>query len=75
MEKKQSTGEKKRTMNVVLGLALLFFAVVLAVNGVRNIQTAAIVSAVVAICGVVLFGGVGIMLLVGEARHGHKTKE
>lgn len=75
MEKKRNEQEKKRAMSLVLGLALLFFAVVLAINGIRKIQAAAVVSAVIAICGVILFGGVGIMLLAGELRHWRKPKE
>lgn len=74
MKKKQNEQEMKKTMNVVLGLALLFLAVILAINGVRKIQEAAVVSAVIAICGVVLFGSVGMMLLVGEVRQWMKPK-
>lgn len=74
MKKKQNEQDMKKTMNVVLGLALLFLAVILAINGVRKIQEAAVVSAVIAICGVVLFGSVGMMLLVGEVRQWMKPK-
>ena len=75
MKKKQNEQDMKKTMNVVLGLALLFLAVILAINGVRKIQEAAVVSAVIAICGVVLFGSVGMMLLVGEVRQWMKPKK
>lgn len=68
MAKKQKEQEKKQTMNVVLGLALLFLSVVLAVNAVQKVQAAAVVGAVMGFCGVALFGGVGICLLVGEVR-------
>lgn len=75
MKKKQNEQDMKKTMNVVLGLALLFLTVILAINGVRKIQEAAVVSAVIAICGVVLFGSVGMMLLVGEVRQWMKPKK
>lgn len=75
MKKKQDEHTKKRTMNVILGLALLVFAVVLAVNGVQKIRAAAVFSAVMAICGVILFGGVGVMLLTGELRHWRRPNE
>ena len=74
MKKKQNEQELKKTMNLVLGLALLFLSVILAVNGVRKIQEAAVFSAVIALCGVVLFGGVSMMLLVGEIRQRCKTE-
>lgn len=75
MQKKQDERKTKRTMHLVLGLALLFFAVILAINGVQKLQAAAVFSAVIAICGVILFGGVGVMLLVGELRRCHNPNE
>lgn len=75
MQKKQDEHKSKRTMNLVLGLALLFFAVILAVNGVQKIRAAAVFSAIMAICGVLLFGGVGLMLLIGELRRWHRPNE
>ena len=75
MKKKQNEQDMKKTMNVILGLALLFLTVILAVNGVRKIQEAAVFSAVIAICGVVLFGSVGVMLLVGEVRQWLRLKK
>ena len=74
MKKNQNEQEMKKTMNVVLGLALLFLTVILAVNGVKKLQEAAVFSAVIAICGVLLFGSVGVMLLVGEVRQWLKSK-
>jgi len=75
MKKKQNEQDMKKTLNVVLGLALLFLSVILAVNGVRKIQEAAVFSAVIAFCGVLLFGGVSIMLLVGEIRQWCRLKK
>lgn len=75
MKKKQNEQDMKKTLNVVLGLALLFLSVILAVNGVRKIQEAAVFSAVIALCGVLLFGGVSIMLLVGEIRQWCRLKK
>ena len=57
MKKKQNEQDMKKTLNMVLGLALLFLSVILAVNGVKKIQDAAVFSAIIAICGVILFGG------------------
>ncbi len=68
MKKKRNDQEMKKTLNLVLGLALLFLAVILAINGIKKIQADAVISAVIAIFGVLLFGGVGICLLVGEVR-------
>ena len=75
MQKKQNEEEKKKALNFVLGFALLFFAVILAVNGVQKLQADAVFSAIIALCGVVLFGGVGVMLLVGEIRQWKSRKK
>jgi len=75
MKKKQNDQDMKKTMNVILGLALLFLTVILAVNGIKKIQVAAVFSAIIAICGVLLFGSVGVMLLVGEVRQWLKQKK
>jgi len=75
MKKKQNDQDMKKTMNVILGLALLFLTVILAVNGIKKIQVAAVFSAIIAISGVLLFGSVGVMLLVGEVRQWLKQKK
>ena len=75
MKKKQNDQDMKKTMNVILGLALFFLTVILAVNGIKKIQVAAVFSAIIAICGVLLFGSVGVMLLVGEVRQWLKQKK
>ena len=68
MSKKQDEQTMKKTMNWVLGFSLIFLAVILGINAVRKVQETAVVSAVIGFCGLVLFGGVGISLLVGEIR-------
>lgn len=65
---KDNGQERKTVLNLVLSLALLFFAVILAVNGVKKSMDTAIVSAVVGFSGTLLFGSVGVCLLVGEIR-------
>ena len=65
---KDNGQERKTVLNLVLSLALLFFAVILAVNGVKKSMDTAIVSAVVGFSGTLLFGGVGVCLLVSEIR-------
>ena len=75
MKKKQNEQDMNKTMNVILGLALMFLTVILAVNSVRKVQDAAIFSAIISIAGVILFGGVSIMLLVGEIRQWLKPKK
>ena len=75
MRKKQSEEDKKKALNIVLGIALLFFAVILAVNGVRKLQTDSVFSAIIALSGMALFGGVGVMLLVGELRQWKSKKK
>lgn len=75
MKKKQNEQDMKKTMNVVLGLALLFLTVILVVNGIKKIQAAAVFSAIISIAGVILFGGVSVMLLVGEIRRWSKLKK
>ena len=61
--------ERKTALNLILSLALLFFSVILAVNGVKKSMDAAVISAVVGFAGALLFGGVGVCLLIGEIRH------
>lgn len=75
MHKKPNEQERKTALNLILSLALLFFAVILAVNGVKKSMDGAIVSAVVGFAGTLLFGGVGISLLIGEIHHWLKTRK
>ncbi len=69
MHKEPKAQDRKTALNLILALALLFFAVILAVNGVKKSMEAAVVSAVVGFAGTLLFGGVGVCLLIGEVRH------
>lgn len=75
MHNKPNEQERKTALNLILALALLFFAVILAVNGVRKTMDGAIVSAVVGFSGALLFGSVGICLLIGEIRHWLQTRK
>lgn len=75
MHKKPNEQERKTALNLILSLALLFFAVILAVNGVKKSMDGAIVSAVVGFAGMLLFGGVGISLLISEIHHWLKTRK
>lgn len=75
MHKKPNEQERKTALNLILSLALLFFAVILAVNGMKKSMDGAIVSAVVGFAGMLLFGGVGISLLIGEIHHWLKTRK
>ncbi len=75
MPKEPKEQERKTMLNLLLSLALLVFAVILAVNGVKQSMDAAIVSAVVGFAGTLLFGGVGICLLIGELRHWLETRK
>jgi len=68
MAKRQNEQGQKQTMNWVLGLALLFLAVILAVNAVSKAQNSAVFSAVIGFLGAALFGGVSLSLLAGELR-------
>lgn len=74
MGKTQDPNKKKTGMNLILGAALLFLAVALISAAVGQIQTGKGVSAAVSICGVLLFGSVGIVLLAGEIRQWRKNK-
>lgn len=74
MKKKQSDQEMKKAMNLILGLALVFLTVILAINGVRKIQEGAVFSSIIAVCGVLLFGSVSVMLLVTEVRQWLKKR-
>ena len=69
MHKVPKEQERKTALNLILSLALLFFAVILAVNGVKKSMDAAIISAVVGFSGALLFGSVGACLLIGEIRY------
>lgn len=75
MDKKQDPNKKKAGMNLILGAALVFLAVVLISAAVGQIQTGKGVSAGVSICGVLLFGSVGVVMLVGEIRQWLKNKK
>ncbi len=75
MHKDPKEKEHKTALNLILALALLFFAVILAVNGVKKSIDAAVISAVVGFSGTLLFGGVGICLLIGEVRHWLETRK
>ena len=68
MHKEPKEQERKTALNLILSLALLVFAVILAVNGVKKSMDSAIVSAIVGFAGTLLFGSVSICLLVGEIR-------
>ena len=69
MHKNPNEQERKTALNLILSLALLVFSVILAVNGVKKAMDSAIVSAVVGFSGTLLFGTVGVCLLIGEIRH------
>ncbi len=75
MHKKPNEQERKTALNLILSLALLFFAAILAVNGVKKSIDSAVVSAIVGFSGTLLFGGVGICLLIGEVRHWLETRK
>ena len=74
MEKKQDGKLKKSGMNLILGLMTLFFAVVLIFAAVGQFGAGKGVSGAVSICGVLLFGGVGAVLLCSELRRWKKKK-
>lgn len=75
MHKEPNEQERKTALNLILSLALLFFAVILAVNGVKKSMDSAVVSAVVGFAGTLLFGSVGVCLLIGEIRHWIETRK
>jgi len=67
--KHNETPQKKTALNLILSLMLLFLAVILCINAVNQFRDGAIVfSRIISITGTLLFGGVGICLLVGEIR-------
>ena len=67
--------EKKMGMNLILSAALFVLVVVLIAAAVGQIKTGKAVSAGVSICGVLLFGSVGLALLLGELRQLRKNKK
>ena len=75
MHKKPNEQERKTALNLILSLALLFFAAILAVNGVKKSIDSAVVSAIVGFSGALLFGSVGTCLLIGEVRHWLETRK
>ena len=61
-------------MNLILGLACIFFAVVMIFAAVGQFAAGKGISGAVSVCGVLLFGGVGAVLFLSELRH-RKKKE
>ena len=61
-------------MNLILGLACVFFAVMMVFAAVGQFGSGKVVSGVVSVCGVLLFGGVGAVLILGELRRHSKKK-
>ena len=69
---KKSKGSKAG-MGLILGIVLLFLAVFLVSAAIRQIRSGSQwLSAVVSICGVVLFGTTGICLIMSEIRQKFK---
>lgn len=65
MKQKQGPGREtrqKRAFSAILGMALLFLGVVLAVNLVEHLQNHDVFAAIISALGALLFFAVGVIL-------------
>lgn len=71
-EKTPQEEKRQNSLHVILSLALLLLSVVLAINLKTHFSHGSTFQAVINILGILLFCGVGLVLLVGVVRRVHK---